>query len=491
MFDQTIEFLTSLWNWLMDNIFYVNIVFAVSIVFFERRDPKTVWTWLLVMYFIPLFGFLLYMVLGQNYHKVKMFKTKEIEDALNGAIKEQEDHIFRNEFELSDERIKAYSDLVLYNLQTSRAIYSDDNKVQIFRDGNDKFEDFIREIQNAKSFIHIQYYIIKSDELMDRISKELIKKARQGVEVRILYDGMGGRLFKRRDIRELKKYGIKVGVFFPAFLGRFQLRFNYRNHRKIAVIDGKCGYVGGFNIGKEYIGRDKKFGYWRDTHLKIQGMGVNDLQNRFILDWNYATKENLFKQDKYFDYSHKKKPGTTGMQIVSSGPDSKREEIRDNYLRLIQKAEKNIYIHTPYFIPDDAVLQALIIAAYSGVDVKLMIPSKPDHPFVYWVNNSFAGELLKSGAKVYTYEKGFLHAKGIMVDGMVSSYGTANMDMRSFSLNFEVNAVLYDMDLTKTLESQFLEDLSYCSELTRYNYDRRSVIVRFKEQISRLFAPLM
>lgn len=491
MLNQVIDVLADVWSWLMDNLVYVNILFSVSIVFFERRDPKNIWTWLLVMYFIPVVGFVLYMVIGQDYHKVKMFKTKEIEDELNGAIKEQEDNIFRNQFELSDERIKKYSDLVLYNLETGNSIYFDNNRVQVFSDGNDKFDDLIREIRNAKKFIHIQYYIIKSDELFERISKELIKKAKQGVTVRILYDGMGGRFLKKRDIRELKRNGIKLGEFFPAFLGRFQLRFNYRNHRKIVIIDGKCGYVGGFNIGKEYIGKDKKFGYWRDTHLKICGPAVDDLHIRFMLDWNYATKENLFRKEDYFEYAYKEKQGNTGLQIISSGPDSKREKIRDNYLRLINKAEKSIYIHTPYFIPDEAVLQALIIAAYSGVDVKLMIPCKPDHPFVYWATHSFAGDLLSSGAKVYTYQKGFLHAKGIMVDGLVSSYGTANMDMRSFGLNFEVNAVIYDPEVTGELETRFLEDLSDCDELTKYNYDRRNLIVRFKEQVSRLLAPLL
>lgn len=491
MFDNIWRTIEQIWHWLMENIFYINILFAILIVFFERRDPKTVWTWLLVMYFIPLLGFVLYMVIGQDYHKTRMFRTKEIEDELNGEIKKQEDNIYKNEFDVEDDRMRKYSDLVLYNLETSSAIYSDDNDVTIFNDGNAKFNDLIHEIRKATKLIHIQYYIIKSDELFDRIVKELIIKAKQGVEVRILYDGMGGRFIKRKTIKELKRNGIKLGVFFPAFLGRFHLRFNYRNHRKIAVIDGVYGYVGGFNIGREYLGKDKKFGYWRDTHLKIKGMSVNDLQIRFMLDWNYATKENLFKTDEYFNYKYKSKPGNVGMQIISSGPDSNREQIRDNYLRLINKAEKNIYIHTPYFIPDDSVLQALIIAAKSGIEVKLMIPCKPDHPFVYWTTHSFAGDLLVSGAKVYTYEEGFLHAKGLMVDGLVSSYGTANMDMRSFSLNFEVNAVMYDAQITKKLESQFLEDLSRCKELTKHDYERRNIIVRFKEQISRLLAPLM
>lgn len=289
----------------------------------------------------------------------------------------------------------------------------------------------------------------------------------------------------------MKQAGIRVGEFFPAFLGRFQMRFNYRNHRKIVVIDGKCAYVGGFNVGDEYISKNKKFGYWRDTHLKIEGAAVNDLHIRFLLDWNYTTKENLFGIEKYFNNKPLHYNRNVGVQIISSGPDSKRQEIRDNYLRLINKAKERIYVQTPYFIPDDSVLQALKIAALSGVDVRLMIPCKPDHPFVYWATYSYAGDLIDAGVRCYCYEAGFLHAKGMVVDGLVSCYGTANMDRRSFALNFEVNAVVYDPDVSWQLEKKFLEDLTKCREITRFNYNRRTLWIRFKEQISRLLAPLM
>lgn len=491
MFDDILQVASYIWSWIWNNSISINIILAIVIVFFERRDPKNIWTWLLVLYFLPVVGFVLYMVIGQDYHKKKMFRTKEIEDELNGAIKKQEDIIFKNEFRVDDKRLDEYSDLVLYNLESAGSVFSKNNSVEIFNDGNAKFDNLINEINNAKSFIHIQYYIIRTDELFNRMLEPLKEKVKKGVEVRVLYDGMGGSGLKKRTIKEMKAAGIKVGVFFPAYLGRFQFRFNYRNHRKIAVIDGKCAYVGGFNIGREYLGVDKKYGYWRDTHLKIKGDAVNDLQLRFMLDWNYATKENLFKNRKYFDYKYHRQQGNVGMQIISSGPDSKYQTIRDNYLRLINKAKRTIYIHSPYFIPDEAVFNSLKIAALSGVEVKLIIPCKPDHPLVYWVTHSYAGDLLSSGVKVYTYQNGFLHAKGMMVDGLVSSYGTANMDMRSFALNFEVNGVIYNADVTNKLETQFLEDLNNCKELTKYNYDRRGLIVRFKEQISRLFAPLM
>lgn len=490
MFDHIIDIISMIWNWIIENTFYINIILGMTIVFFQRRDPTSVWAWLLLLYFIPILGFLLYLVIGHDYRKTKMFRTKEIEDELNAAIKMQEDIIRKREMEL-DEEHKEYSDLVLYNLETSSAIYSRNNSVKIFTDGNEKFNDLISEMKKAKKFIHIQYYIMSKGELLDRIIDVLEKKVKEGVEVRVLYDGMGGRFISKKNIKRMRNAGIKVGVFFPPILGKLNLRFNYRNHRKIVVIDGKTGYVGGFNVGEEYLGRKKKFGYWRDTHLKISGDAVLDLQIRFVLDWNYATKENLFKYEEYFEKCIHNKAGNSGLQIISSGPDSKREEIRDNYLRLINKAKKSIYIQTPYFIPDEPVLQALSIAAMSGIDVKLMIPCKPDHPFVYWITYSYAGDLLESGARVYCYDNGFLHAKGMVVDGIVSSYGTANMDMRSFALNFEVNAVIYDRILSEQLEKIFLKDLEKCSELTKYNYDRRSFSIRIKEQVSRLLAPLM
>lgn len=478
-------------EWTINNTFYINIILGIIIVFFQRRNPAAVWAWLLLLYFMPIVGFLLYLVIGHNLHKSRMFKVKEVEDELNAVIKKQENRFFNNEFTITDERVSDYKDLVLFNLETSGAIYSEKNQVQIFTDGNAKFDDLIEEMKKASKFIHIHYYIISQGELLERIIKVLEKKVIQGVEVRVLYDSMGSKSIGRKNIRRMKKAGIKLGEFFPAFLGRFQMRFNYRNHRKIAVIDGKVAYVGGFNIGDEYLGKSKKFGNWRDTHLKIKGAAVNDLQNRFLLDWNYTTKENLFGIEKYFNVKSYEYSDKVGIQIVSSGPDSKRQEIRDNYLRLINKAKERIYIQTPYFIPDDAVLQALRIAAQSGIDVRIMIPCKPDHPFVYWATYSYAGELLSSKVKCYCYDDGFLHAKGMVVDGLVSCYGTANMDMRSFALDFEVNAVIYDPEISMQLERIFLNDMKKSTEMTEYNYKRRSLVVRFKEQISRLLAPLM
>ena len=493
-----------IWNWLMAHLIYINLILSIIIVFFQRRDPKAVWTWLLALYFIPVFGILFYLLLGQDMRKGRMFRVKEVEDRMRYSAKNQEEFLKKHEISLVPSLSRDYEDLVMYNLETSGAVLTVDNQVQIFTDGEEKFRDLRAELSRAIYFIHLQYYIIKDDEVFDSIVPILIERAKAGVEVRILCDGMGSRFMPKRKWKIMEENGILLGNFFPPVLGRLQLRLNYRNHRKIVVIDNRVGYVGGFNIGKEYISKDPKFGYWRDTHLKLQGGSVLSLQIRFALDWNYAVRENLFKDMKYFcqeedglcldsmgmvDMESEKAP--LGVQVVASGPDSGSRQIRDNYLRLFSRARHHIYIQTPYFIPDDAVLSALQMAALSGVDVRLMIPCKPDHPFVYWATYSYMGDLLSAGAKCYIYENGFLHAKGVMIDGKVSSYGTANMDIRSFELNFEVNAVIYDEETTCKLEVLFLEDLKVCREITPKIYGDRGLLIRMKEQGSRLLSPLL
>ncbi|HBA70465.1 MAG TPA: cardiolipin synthase [Lachnospiraceae bacterium] len=473
------------------HLIFINFILAVIIIFFQRKNPQSVWTWLLLLYFIPILGFVFYLFLGTDMHKQKMFRTKEIEDHLNKAIRRQEYSLRSRELEREAPSIAGYADLVMYNLDVAGAVLTDDNDIGIFTDGNEKFDALLEDMRQAEKYIHIQYYIIKNDVLFGRIKEVLFQKAAEGVEVRILYDGMGCRSVRKECWKTLNSKGVKTSEFFPAALRRLHLRINYRNHRKIVVIDGKTGYVGGFNIGKEYIGMDEKFGHWRDTHLRIMGSAVASLELRFALDWNYASKENLFMTDKYAV----REPFVSGqrcdVQIVSSGPDSRHCTIRDNYLRLIGKAEKSIYIQTPYFIPDEAILAALMIAVRSGIEVNVMIPCKPDHPFVYWATYSYIGDLVMEGAKCYTYEEGFLHAKGMVVDDKVLCYGTANMDIRSFALNFEVNAVIYNEEKALEMRQIFDEDLKHSRQITKNIYVGRSLLIKFKEQVCRLLSPLL
>ena len=488
--EELLQNIGAIWDYAMRHLLIINLFFSIIIVFFQRKEPKSVWAWLLILYFLPILGFVFYLFAGTDFYKRRKFRTKEIEDHISEAIREQEHSIRTRELVKDAPELSGYSDLVYYNLESTGAVLTGDNAVDIFTDGNEKFEALITDMEAAEHFIHIQYYIIKNDVLFERIRRVLEQKVKEGVEVRILFDAMGCRSVSRRYWKKLKEAGIQTAEFFPASLRRMHLRINYRNHRKIAVIDGKKAYVGGFNIGKEYIGLDPKFGYWRDTHLRIRGSAVLALELRFIMDWNYTAKENLFQEEKYFKVPEKIY-GDSLIQIIYSGPDTSLQNIRNNYLRLIAKAEKSIYIQTPYFIPDEAILNALIIAAHSEIEVNIMIPCKPDHPFVYWATYSYIGDMVHAGAKCYTYNNGFLHAKGVIVDEKVLCYGTANMDIRSFQLNFEVNAVIYDQEEAARMTEIFREDLKQCRQITKDFYNRRSLFIRIKEQFCRLLSPVL
>lgn len=469
----------------------LNLLLAVVIVFFERRSPKSVWAWLLLLFFIPVAGFVFYLLLGTDLRKRKIFRAKEFRDNIQETLRRQEMLIMSADMESVDAEFGRYTDLVLYNMRTSGAVLSTDNDVEILTDGNILFEQMIEDMRHATSFIHIQYYIIRDDMLFERILQVCEERVRQGVEVRILFDAMGCRTVSGRLWEKVESMGIHVAEFFPALFGRFHLRLNYRNHRKIVVIDNKIGYVGGFNIGREYIGLDDEFGDWRDTHLRMVGGAVAGLEFRFLMDWNYAAGERLFENRKYYMLPPSGEQDLCKIQIISSGPDKGELQIRNNYLRLIHKARKSIYIQTPYFVPDEAILDSLLIAIRSNVEVCVMIPCMPDHPFVYWATYSYIGDLVMAGAKCYTYDKGFLHAKGMVVDSSVFCYGTANMDIRSFALNFEVNAVVYDKKKALEMERIFKEDLKYCTPITRDYYARRPLWLRVKEQVSRLLSPLL
>ena len=478
-------------QFIFGHLVMINLVFAVAIVFFQRKDPKSVWAWLLILYFVPVLGFIFYLLVGTDMHKKKMFRTKEIEDKLNNAIRRQEMLLLGKELPESYAEMKDYGDLVLYHLQASGAILTDDNDVQFIVDGKEKFRLLLEDMKQARKSIHIQYYIMKDDEIFASMKEILLMKVREGVEVRILFDGMGARFVKPGVWKELEALGIETAEFFPPIFGKLNLRINYRNHRKIVVIDGRIGYVGGFNVAREYAGLDEKFGYWRDTHMRITGSAVSSLQVRFILDWNFAAQKRTLSFDQYIEEAEDTLGAHCPVQIVTSGPDSLVQSIRNTYLRLIHKAKRSIYIQTPYFIPDEAIMSALMIAVRSGVEVNIMIPCKPDHPFVYWATYSYVGELVLQGAKCYTYNNGFLHAKGIVVDELVLSYGTANMDIRSFALNFEVNAIIYDRDKAEEMAGYFREDLKHCRLITRNAYQGRTLLIRCKEQISRLLSPVL
>ena len=322
----------------------------------------------------------------------------------------------------------------------------------------------------------------------------MARKAAEGVEVRLLIDHLGSINTPGNFYDELRRAGGKVAYFFPLKLPTLSLRLNFRNHRKMVIIDGTIGYIGGFNVGDEYLGLNPRFGYWRDTHLRIEGSAVKQMQVQFLMDWHVSQ---LSKDTDHFNrlelpyFPDIPGRGRAGIQILSSGPNNAEEQIKNAYIRMISSARRYVYIQTPYFIPDESMYAALRIAAMSGVDVRLMMPSKPDHKFVYWASISYFEHMLEAGVSCYVYKKGFLHAKTLVVDGEVASVGTANMDIRSFRLNFESNAIIYDSASAAKLARIFLDDLEHCDQLTLEEYKKRPLSLRFRESIARLLSPIL
>ena len=471
-------------------IHIINLLTIAYMIFKERRSPNNIIAWTLILYIAPFIGFIVFLLVGRKMNKSNMFGIKNAEikvlEKYNRQVKE------RAQIQIENNNFKSI-DMIMALETMDYSPYRDDNEVCMYSDGKEFFNALIKSLSKAKKSINIEFYIFKNDDIGTKILDILEEKAKNGVEVRLLYDSVGSRLLNRDVLKKLRAVGGKTGEFFPSWLKFINLNMNFRNHRKIVVIDNKVGFVGGFNVGDEYLGKDKKFGYWRDTHIKFKGSAVKDLNLRFLADWRYATKEEV-------DLSHVLEISdenigepNTGMQIVSSGPNlSDRYEIKLAYLKMIQRAKKYLYIQSPYLIIDKSIADSLKLASASGVDVRIMIPGKGDHPFVYWANLVYAGELLEYGVKIYHYDKNaFLHAKTIVIDDEICSIGTANMDTRSFELNFEVNAFIYSETISKQQKAEFKKDIFKCEELTLEKYKNRSRGVKIKESLSRLFSDVL
>lgn len=465
--------------------FLLNLLSALSLIFIERKEPTTTWAWLIILIALPGIGLILYLLLGQNLSRQKIFREKKLADKIK-RYKLISNHELPN---FDSEINENYEDLILMNYNHSGAIYTTGNEVKTYINGEDKFRDLFNDIRAAKSFIHIEYYIFRYDDLGKALIKELHEKTKDGVEVRLVIDGMGSKRITKKIIKEIESYGIKMAIFFPGVLPHINTRINYRNHRKIVVIDGKIGYVGGFNVGNEYVNKGKQFKFWRDTHIRVKGEAVNELNKRFILDWDYAAGENMGNMSMYFPIPEV--VGSVGMQIVSSGPDHMEEYIKNSYMKIINNAKNYVYIQTPYLVPDSPMMEALKISALSGVDVRIIVPGAPDHFFMEWILSANIGLLIEYGIKIYRYGNGFIHSKTIVADGEVCSIGTANLDIRSFKLNFEVNAFIYNETVAKEQEKIFLDDQLKSKLVTKEEYYKRSRSLKIKESLIRLLAPIL
>lgn len=472
--------------------YVINVILAIIIIFRQRRDIVAIWAWLLVLFLLPVVGFLIYAFLGRQLPKDKLFKVKsDVQLQLDELLSQQHAQL-GNESLPADLVSNSVLSLVTMFENANHAFLARKNRVRIITDGKQLFHDMIEDMERAQSSIHVEFYTFYNDQIGNQIRDLLVRKARSGVEVRVIYDPFGSLGTYRSFFKPLRQ----AGGYAEPFLARSaftDFRLNFRDHRKIVVVDGKIGYVGGFNIGDQYLGRSKKFGYWRDTHLRITGSAVFGLQGRFILDWNATASAGMLPSDhiesRYFPLTKVK--GDTNMQIVSSGPDSDMQQIKMGYIRLIQTAKRRVWIQSPYLIPDDSVMDALRIAAMAGIDVRIMIPHMPDHPFVYRATQYYAHELAKDGVKIYYYERGFMHSKTMVVDDRFASVGSANMDYRSFKLNFEVNAFIYDERIAAQMADIFEEDARVSRLVTVRMFDDQPVFLRFKQSFSRLLSPIL
>lgn len=453
----------------------------------EKRDISAAWAWLFVMLLLPGIGFIIYLFFGWKLNQRQIFDLKAQKRL---GISDMAEYQKRNPKNKPTLDTNLENDLVQMFLNTDNAILTTKNDLKIFTDGHEKFNSLFEDLKKAKHHINIEYFTIYDDQLGKKLRKILVQKAREGVQVRVLYDLFGSKGSKQKFFKELIQAGGEVTPFMKSKLGYYSFRINFRNHRKIVVIDGSIGYIGGFNIGDQYLGRNKRFGNWRDTHLRLEGSVVLQLQSRFFMDWNASAKRQKvqFSLD-YFPQSNVQ--NNIPMQIVSSGPENDVQKIKQGYIKMIMGAKHSIWIETPYFIPDDALMEALLIAIRSGIEVRIVIPQMPDHPFVYRATEYYVQQLLKAGARIYSYQNGFMHAKTIVVDNMITSVGSANWDIRSFKLNFEANAFMYDPKVAEQIIATIKNDLKDARELDEEYFKQQSSWKKFRQLASRLISPIL
>lgn len=465
----------------------LSALFIATVIFFENRHPTKTLIWLIVLGTLPVIGFFFYLMFGKNPRKKKSFKDKAILDEQALYQIEGTKPLDRSKLnEMREHQQKLFR--LAHKLANNPISFQTETKV--LTDGKETFSHILEALRQAKHHIHLEYYIVRDDQIGNQIKDILINKARSGVHVRFLYDGVGCWKLSKLYIKELQESGVEMVSFSPVKFPLFTNKMNYRNHRKIIVIDMYHAFMGGLNIGDEYLGKDRYFGHWRDTHLLIKGESVRNLQLIFLRDWFYATGESILKQ-QYLSPSLPSKQIQGGVQMISGGPDTRWEVLKKLFFTMITSAKRSIWIASPYFIPDEDILSAMKIASLSGVDVRLLVPNRPDKWFVFYASRSYFPELLEAGVKIYEYHRGFMHSKLIIADHEIASIGTANMDLRSFHLNFEVNAFLYRTRSVETLVSDYIYDMEHSNIITYEAFKKRPVYHKFVESTSRLLSPLL
>lgn len=469
---------------------YIIVVVTSVFIISNNRNPVSTLSYILSMLVLPFVGVLIYYFIGQEYRKQKIFKRKGVFD--DKTIKKWEKKLLLSEEKLDEYESKFLDDKIkqvklLQNNQKKPLTFK--NEVEILINGEKKFERLFEDIKEARHHIHVEYYIFNSE---DSIGKEFVallcKKAREGVEVRVSYDYVASQV-TTAACNKMRECGIEIFSFMPVRFPNLTRRLNYRDHRKIVVIDGKIGYTGGINVSDEYVNPTKNGKYWRDTHIRLKGNSVKSLQTHFLLNWNFVSQSEIEIVDEYFPIVKNK--GDKAVQIAASGPDSDFPNIMESFFSAINSAEDYIYIATPYFVPNDQILTALKTASRSGVKVKILIPKNNDSYILRFASDSYIEDLLESGIEVHYYCKGMMHAKTMVIDDLYSTVGTCNMDYRSFEINFEINAMIYNEETAKEMVRVFNEDIGECEEVKYERWIGRSRWKKWRESFFRLWAPLL
>ncbi len=480
--------------WLIYEIVYLLILIFVClrIVYDTSSTTKTL-AYLLFAIFVPFAGMIFYFFFGINYRSKKMYSKKLLENhGLASKLKEDIYHYSTQTFIENDSAVQDNRELAYLLLKDIMSPLTGNNEVKLLVNGENKFPEVLQSIREAKNHIHIEYYIYEDDKIGKEIEKALIRKAKEGVEVRFIYDDFGSRSIRKKLVGRLKAGNVKAFPFFKIRLISFANRINYRNHRKIIVVDGRTAFVGGINVSDKYINDDPEKLFWRDTHLRIDGPGVQYLQYLFLCDWNFCANKKLQPDEHFFPRVNTLPVDCNKVvQIAASGPDSKTPAILFSVLQGINLATKEILITTPYFIPGESLMDALCIASMSGLSVKLLVPGKSDSILVNSAARSYYHDLLKAGVEIYQYTKGFVHAKTMVTDRKIAMVGSSNLDFRSFDLNFEVNAIVYNEEIAGELSDIFYEDLKDAERIDAIAWDNRPNYKKLQEKIARLVSPLL
>lgn len=479
-------------------LYLINLAFTFCLLYLEKKNLSVALAWIPVILVFPVLGFLLYFILGSTY-KINLVSQKYKMNNIEMEYKE----ILNNIRNSLDDRDKAesynkeYENLVTMNSTSMWGTYVNGNKVKIFDSAQKKYDDMFKEIDKAKRTIYIEYYIFKTkDEIGKKLLALLEKKAKEGIEIKIIYDVLASRKTRYKDFNELIANGVKVEKYLASKIKNLFL-CNYRLHRKLVIIDGDKAYTGGINIGDDYLGKKDKVSPWRDTAIRIDGNAAKLLELRFYVDWDYCLRCNKHNEGGNIDIENeldlsfnKLNKGESAIQTIFSSIDSNEGYIKNSYSKIITDAKEYLYIETPYLSPDETILDSLKIAVLSGVDVRIIIPGVPDKKTVYKVTLSYSEELIKAGVKLYMYN-GFIHSKSMVSDDKISNMGTCNIDFRSFVFNYEDNIVIYSKDIAKQNKQIFINDMNNSVELKLEDINKKGALHNIKQTLLRVFAPLV